>query len=145
MKYRALIGVLGLCLAVSGTLQAQHSPMHEIVEQFQTHFNNGDYEAVAALYTDDAVRFPPGATPVSGHEAIVAFLQSTADATVMIEFGGSEMSGDMLSSWGTYEIYSTSAEGEGPVQSGPWMNVARKGEDGTWKITHDIWNIRQQP
>ena len=147
MKYRpVLIGALGLCLAVSGTLQAQHaSPMYEIAEQWQNHFNSEDYEAVAALYTADAVRFPPGAPPVSGHEAIVAFLQSTADGSVVIQFGGSEMAWDMLSSWGTYEIYSASAEVEGPVQSGPWMNVAREGEDGTWKITHDIWNIRQQP
>jgi ketosteroid isomerase-like protein len=144
LKYRPiLIGVLGLCLAVSGTLQAQESsPMKEIAHQWQTHFNAGDYEAVAALYTADAVRFPPGTPPVNGHDAIVAFLQSTADGTVMIEFGGSEMAGDMLSSWGTYEIHSASAEGEGQVQSGPWMNVAKKGEDGTWKITHDIWNIR---
>lgn len=146
MKYRAIvIGVLGLCLAVSGTLQAQHSsPMQEIVDQWQTHFNNGDYEAAASLYTADAVRHPPAAPTVSGYDEILASLQVNAGATIKLAFGGSEMAGDMLSSWGTYEIYAESADGLGLVQSGPWMNIAKRGEDGTWKITRDIWN-RQQP
>lgn len=146
MKHRAvIISVLGLCLAVSGSLQAQDSsPMQEIVDQWQTHHNNGDYEAVASLYTANAVRHPPASPTVSGYDAILTFLQANAGATVELAFGGSEMAGNMLSSWGTYEIYSESADGTGLVQSGPWMNIAKKGEDGTWKITRDIWN-RQQP
>jgi ketosteroid isomerase-like protein len=120
--------------------------MQEIVEQWQTHFNAGDYEALTAFYTTDAVRFPPGAPPQNGHEAIAADFPSYADLTIKLELGGSDMSGDLLSSWGTYELYAREAEeGAGPVQSGPWMNVARMGEDGTWKITRDIWNLRQQP
>ena len=143
----AIIGALGLCLAVSGTLQAQDSsPMQEIIEQWHTPFNAGHYDIVAAFYTPDAVRYPPGAPPLSGHEAILADMSNYSDVTIVLELGGSEMAGDMLASWGTYELYPKSAEeGAGPVQSGPWMNIAKKGADGTWKITRDIWNLRQQP
>lgn len=142
----AIIGALGLCLAVSGALQAQDSsPMQEIIEQWHTHFNAGHYDIVAGLYTPDAVRYPPGGPPISGRDAIVAAFPQFADYRAEIKLGGSEMSGDMISSWGTYALYAKSAEeGAGPVQTGPWMNVAKKGEDGTWKITRDIWNIRDQ-
>ncbi len=141
-----IIGALGLCLAVSGTLQAQDSSaMQEIIDQWRTHFNAGHYDVVAALYTADAVRYPPGAPPQSGREAIMADMSNYADLTIELELGGSETAGDMISSWGTYELYARSAEGEGPVQSGPWMNIAKKDEDGTWKIARDIWNRRQQP
>lgn len=148
MKYRSvLIGVLGLCLAVPGMLRAQDSsPMQEVVDQWETHFNAGHYDIVTALYTPDAVRYPPGQPPLIGREAISADMSNYSDITIVLELGGSEMAGDMLSSWGTYELYARSAEeGAGPVQSGPWMNFAKKGEDGTWKIARDIWNLRQQP
>lgn len=148
MKYRSiLIGALGLCLVVAGTLQAQDAdPMQEIIDQWQTHFNAGHYDIVTAVYAPDAVRYPPGGPPLSGHEAILAEMSNYADVTIALELGGSDMSGDLLTSWGTYELYAKEGEeGAGPVQSGPWMNVAKKGEDGAWKITRDIWNLRQQP
>lgn len=147
MKHRpALLGTLILALVMAGPAAAQEmDPMAGLIEEWETHFNAGHFDVVAALYTEDAVRHPPGQPAHSGREAIAADMANYAHLTIDLELGGSEMSGDMISSWGMYSLYARDGEGDEPVQSGPWMNIARKGEDGTWKIARDIWNLRQQP
>ena len=145
MKYvSALLVALGLCLASTAALQAQ-DPMATLIDQWESSFNAGDYEATAALYTTDAVRYPPGAPPLSGREAIVADMANYAEFTIDLELVGSKMAGDVISAWGTYALHARSGEGDDPVQDGPWMNLAVKGEDGSWHIYRDIWNLRQQP
>jgi uncharacterized protein (TIGR02246 family) len=145
MKYRpALLLALGLCLASTAALQAQ-DPMAALIDQFESSFNAGDYAATAALYTEDAVRYPPGAPPQNGRDAIAADMANYAELTIDIELVGSKMAGDVGSSWGTYALHARSGEGDDPAQNGPWMNVAVKGDDGSWHIYRDIWNLSQQP
>lgn len=145
MKYRpALLIALGLCLASTTALQAQN-PMAKLIDQWESSFNAGDYDATAALYTADAIRYPPGAPPQNGRDAIAADLANYAELTIDLQLVGSKMAGDVISAWGTYALHLRSGEGDGPVQNGPWMNVAVKGEDDSWRIYRDIWNLRQQP
>lgn len=142
----ALLLALGSFLAASGNLAAQESdPMLDLIDQWETNFNSGNFDAVAALYTADAMRFPPGQPPQQGQTAIAADMPSYAHLAIELELLGSEMAGDVLSSWGTYALRPKGSEaGAAPVQSGPWMNVSKKGADGSWKIHRDIWNVRQE-
>lgn len=145
MKYRPTLFLsLGLWLASTAALQAQ-DPMAALIDQWESSFNAGDYQATAALYTTDAVRYPPGAPPQNGRDAIVADMSNYAELTIDLELVGSKMAGDVISAWGTYALHARSGEGDGPVQNGPWMNVAVKGQDGSWLIYRDIWNLQQQP
>lgn len=145
MKYRpSLLIALGLGLASTAALQAQ-DPMATLIDQWESSFNAGDYAATAALYTGDAVRYPPGAPPQNGRDEIAADMANYADLTIDLELVGSKMAGDVISAWGTYALHPRSGEGDGPVQNGPWMNVSVKGEDGSWQIHRDIWNLGQQP
>lgn len=144
MRVRSLLLALSLSVAATVPLRAQ-SPMAELIEQWESVFNGGDYQAAAALYTTDAVRYRPGDEPLRGREAIAAEMESYADLTIDLELVGSKAGGDIISAWGTYALYPREGEAEKPVQNGPWMNVAVKGSDGSWKIYRDIWNLRQQP
>ena len=139
----AVVLAFGLVLAMAGPVLAQDDPMTGLIEEWTTHFNAGHFDVVSNLYTEDAVRMPPGQEPHSGREAIAADLANYAGVTIALTHDGSEMSGDMMSAWGTYELYDR--ETGDAVQNGPWMNIARKGEDGSWKIARDIWNLRIQP
>lgn len=138
----AMLALLGLCLASASNLQAQ-DPMATLIEQWESSFNSGEYGATAALYTQDAVRYPPGDPAQTGREAIRADMANYAGYTIDLELLGSKTAGDVLSAWGTYTLHPRS--GEGPAPNGPWMNVAVRGEDGTWLIHRDIWNQREQP
>jgi ketosteroid isomerase-like protein len=131
-------------LAIPATLQAQ-DPLTTLIEQWESSFNAGDYAATAALYTPDAVRYPPGADPQEGRAAIEADLPNYADLTIDLEIVGSEDADGFVAAWGTYALYPRTGEASDPVQNGPWMNVAIEGGDGSWLIYRDIWNLRQQP
>lgn len=141
---RAILVTLGLCLASTVALQAQE-PMEMLIDEWESSFNAGDYEATTALYSKDAVRYPPGEEPQNGRDAILADMANYAELTIDLEVMGSKMADEVITSWGTYALHARSDEGIGPVQSGPWMNVAVKDEDGAWRIYRDIWNLRQQP
>lgn len=146
MKYlSSFLIALGLCLTVSGTVHAQRysEAMQELIDEWEAHFNNANFDAISFMYTSDAVRFPPGAPAQLGHDVIVADLAKYSDLTIELNLLGSLAEGGLSTAWGTYALYSRSGDGDGPVQSGPWMNVVVLGEDGTWRIHRDIWNIRQ--
>ncbi len=155
MKFRpAVLAAVGLCLASVATLRAQAqtqeeakapSPMATLIDQWESSFNAGDFEATAALYTTDAVRYPPGAPEQDGRDAIAAEMANYAEYAIDLELVGSESSGDVMAAWGTYALHARSGEDMDPIQSGPWMNVAKRQEDGSWLIYRDIWNSREQP
>ena len=139
-----LLVALGLCFASTATLQAQ-DPMATLIDQWESAFNSGDYAAAAAYYTTDAIRFPPGAEPLKGRDAIAAEMSNYSDLMIELELLGTKASGDIISAWGTYALFAREGEGEGPVQAGPWMNVAVQGTDGAWLIYRDIWNLGMEP
>lgn len=134
-----------LSLVAAAALQAQANPMAEMIEQWEADFNAGDYAAIAEQYTADAVRYPPGADPLEGRAAITAEMANYADLTIDLELVDTAMSGDLMTAWGTYALYARDGDMEEPVQHGPWMNLSVRGEDGTWRIQRDIWNLRIQP
>lgn len=142
---RLRVSFVALCLSLLGAtaLPAQATnPMVEMIEQWETAFNARDYDAVASFYTNDAVRMPPGADPLIGREAIRANMGTFSDLTIDVELGDSAASGDLMTSWGTYTLYPREGDTSIAVQSGPWMNLSVRGDDGTWKIYRDIWNER---
>jgi len=108
-------------------------------------YGKGDASALAALYTDTATVLPAGADMVSGHDAIVKFMQAaiasglkiTTLTTVAIDhrgsvareigrFAGSAPGPDkqMMPVEGKYVVY--------------WKKVK-----GVWKLDTDIWNMNK--
>ena len=111
-------------------------------EAFSAGWNAGDWEAVGALYLDDAVVMAPGAEAVTGRTAIT------------------EMFGTVGEGWGltlsTTEVFTI--EGHA-LEVGNWVMTAPDGshadhgnymaawiwtEDG-WKMARDMWNSNMAP
>jgi len=126
-------------VAATATLRAQ-DPYRKLIGQWESTFNAGNYEATAALYTADAIRYPPGGDPLNGPDDIVADLQTYAGVKIELTLVGSKTSGDLAVGWGRYVLSGKDADGNAVSESGPWMNVVVKGTDGSWKIYRDIWN-----
>ncbi|MDH3626424.1 MAG: DUF4440 domain-containing protein [Acidobacteriota bacterium] len=102
-------------------------------------FNSGDVSAIAAGYTEDAVRMPYQMPAVTGRDAIVENIEAAraagaASAKITLDEG--ESSGDHAWGRGRYELM----DGDGNViQTGKWLNVSKKVK-GQWLIHRDIWN-----
>ena len=105
-------------------------------------YNGGNAKAVAALYAEDALLLPPGASAVKGRTAILAFF--TKDI-VGSKAGGvvfninpktdAGVSGDMGWESGTYSVTAKGAV----VEIGKFLSVSRK-KDGKWLYIRDTWN-----
>ena len=108
-----------------------------------------DEAAVLRLFTKDAVLLPHhGLDPVVGEEAIRAFwfpkggppttvtkLTQTVD-----EIGGSGdfayLRGRSAVSW----VSGTAAAAKTSSNAGTFLNILRRQPDGSWRITHQMWD-----
>ena len=107
-----------------------------------------DVDTVLSFFADDASRFPPNASIITGKEAIRARVSEAYSGprvaiswqTTKVEVSGS---GDLAYSHGTYEETVNDPEGNPVTDKGKWVTVWEKQPDGTWKVVVDIWNTDQ--
>jgi len=100
-------------------------------------YNDKNADALAALYAEDAQLLPPGATEVSGRDAIRAYFVNDIEkqwAKINIKSDSSGVGGD----WG-WRSGSWSAETM-PMVTGKYIEVWRRTSDG-WRLQKDIWNM----
>lgn len=98
----------------------------------------GDMVAYTELYyTEDAIVLAPNADPVKGRDYIIEFFGIFPDF---------EMESEIIDLYGAkdmayvYGFYALDFIDEIPGDSGKYIEIWRKQEDGSWKITHDIFN-----
>jgi len=144
----ALMAMPATAIAQEMAHEEKHAAMVEEVTAaieaasaaFAEAFNAGDSEAVAAMYTEDAVVMPPGKGPIEGREAIQADL-----AAEMANMEG------MVMTFETHEVqavpghalevggYTVEGADGSHVDHGKFMAVWTQTDDG-WKIARDMWN-----
>lgn len=134
-----------LIVLVAGTwtsaLRAQvPEPLAEIITEWEAAFNAGDGAAVAAIYTEDAVRLPPEGDLQRGREAIAADVANYAGISIELRVVGGLLDSSVATSWGLYQLTGTGEGGEAIEVSGRWMNALKKTREG-WRIHRDIWNF----
>lgn len=114
------------------TLGAAHSA------NWQDQLNQKNVEGVVNLYTEDARIMPPNGETKVGHAAVREEFGAmiAADMTIKLTSIESRAAGDVGYNVGTYVL---SAAGE-VVDEGKWIEVWRRGADGIWRISNDIWN-----
>jgi uncharacterized protein (TIGR02246 family) len=105
----------------------------------------GDGQAIAALYTTDAVLLPPGEPIVKGEAAKKYWVDfgngyagPTELNTMTVEGGG-----DVATAIGTYKMTLTEKKPGAkplPTDEGKYIEVLKRQPDGSWKIAYDIWN-----
>ena len=106
--------------------------------------NAGDADAFIAVFTDDAVAMPPAAPAVAG-EANRQFSRDMFEQ-FDIKLGGYTDEAIIISGDLAVHQYSFSwtltpkAGGDAVSEQGTGLHVLNRQPDGSWKITHDIWN-----
>ena len=111
--------------------------------QFSDAFARGDAKALAAMYTSDAIAFPPDGDMVHGNEAIGEFWKATRDSGVQtaalttIDVG---RSGDVAYEVGKVSLTIQPAGKELTTAVAKYVVVWKRQADGSWKLHRDIWN-----
>jgi ketosteroid isomerase-like protein len=120
-------------------LEAARRSIEDLEERFMTAHVAGDSAAIDALFTRDAVSYPPGAPAAIGAAAIndltLEYTRSgitEARNTMTHCFGNA----DFVVVHGTYRTVNGP---DGNVECGKYVNVW-KGVDGTRKLHVNIWN-----
>lgn len=143
--------IVALALLAASTASAADpnlTRIEKLGKQFADAFGKGDLAAVAAMYSEDAMAFPPESEVVKGRAAIEAMWKGTRDMGVQsIEFTVWDVrtSGNLLVETGKATL---TVAGAGPVPATvavKYVVVWKKQKDGGWKISHDIWNALPAP
>ncbi|MFG1691628.1 YybH family protein [Gemmatimonadota bacterium] len=112
---------------------------------FMDAFAKGDFEGVAATYTEDARIMPPGLPTVRGREAIGQFWAGGAEAfgikSVTLTTVELEVQGKTAHELGEWEIFGAG----GPMDRGSYVVIWKQGQDGAWRWHWDIWNSDGAP
>jgi uncharacterized protein (TIGR02246 family) len=103
----------------------------------------GDWDGVAAVMAEDVINMPPDLAAVVGKGAWREWVESL-DATA-IDLTATTLEIDGLGSLaylrGEYSQTYTFGESPEPISdTGKYLAILRKQPDGSWLITHWIWN-----
>lgn len=129
-------------VAACGQGQSQGEPgsrkaIEAAVQRYVEASNQGDAEALASLYADDAVLLPPDHEPVRGRAAIGEFWRQGTDEGLEVSTLTVEVDGNLGYLVGRYNLPATDEE---PADSGKYVMCLKRQRDGAWKLTADIWN-----
>jgi uncharacterized protein (TIGR02246 family) len=124
---------------------ADETALKEITQTWLSSYNAGDADAIAALYTDDAVLMPPHAPVARGKAAIREFIakdSAGAKSAGIRLVPGTEtvgVNGDWGWNAGSYTVQDASGK---TVDSGSYLSVSHK-VDGRWLYVRDTYNSDQ--
>lgn len=110
--------------------------------KFSEAIARGDAQAVAALYTQDAIVLPERGDMVKGRQAIGEFWKTAMDGGVKsltlttLEVGANR---DLAHEVGTV-LLTINVQGRPPATASAKYVVVWKRETDGWKIHRDIWN-----
>jgi uncharacterized protein (TIGR02246 family) len=104
--------------------------------------NANDWAALMAVYIEDAVFMPPNHPTVRGHEEIQAFLGGLPpDTRMQLEMAEIDGFGDLAYARGTYRMHLPVPGMDEPHEDrGKYIEIWRRGADGVWRISRDIFN-----
>jgi uncharacterized protein (TIGR02246 family) len=137
---RALLGValLSACgRPAAPAPRGERQAIEATVARYVSASNEGDADALTALYADDAVLLPPDHEPIQGREAIGEFWRQGTDEGLEVSTLRLDVSGDVGYLVGRYHLPATDEE---PADSGKSVLCLKRQPDGSWKVTADIWN-----
>jgi uncharacterized protein (TIGR02246 family) len=111
--------------------------------KFSEAFARGDAKVLSAMYTSDAIAFPPESEMIRGNEAIGEFWKTTRDsgirnaALTTIEVS---RSGDVAYEVGKVSLTIQPVGKEPTTAIAKYVVVWKRQADGSWKLHWDIWN-----
>ena len=144
----------GLALAAAAACQQAPKPLTSADEAairatraaFESAAGSGSADAMAALYTADAIVLPPNMARAAGSAAIKQLFTGMLTAgrphftLTMDKVAGRQ---DMAYVVGTYHLSwtpATAGAAAPPADSGKYVEVLMRQADGGWKTVADTWN-----
>jgi ketosteroid isomerase-like protein len=109
--------------------------------------NASDADRCSAVWAADGVLMPPHHPSVQGHQAIVQYFRNLfSRSKFRFTFTSSHihLAGDTALERVTYTVIIW-PQAEGPLieDVGKGLHVYGRQPNGSWKLTHDIWNSDQ--
>ena len=109
------------------------------IEQFKAK----DTEGLAGHYTDDAYFVAPGVTADGSTQIRQVFATASTDPAAQVQFASDRIdvssSGDLAYARGKFsEKYTDKKTGKVMSDSGTYLSVYKKQDDGSWKMVEDI-------
>lgn len=107
-------------------------------EAWEAALNTADLDALVAFYTSDARVMAPNRKMASGSAAVRAEFADMIDAGLSGDLTSIEamVSGDIAYNVGTYVLRA----GDEQADVGKFIETWRRGDDGQWRISNDIYN-----
>jgi uncharacterized protein (TIGR02246 family) len=143
----ALVGAIASFANAASPASADEAAIRAQSTSWEKAYNGGDAKAVAALYAENALLLPPGASGVSGRAAILEFFTkdiagSKAAGAVFALNPKTDVgvSGNIGWESGTYKVTVKGAV----VETGKFLSVSHK-RNGKWLYLRDTWNADAPP
>ncbi|MHA2058715.1 MAG: YybH family protein [Candidatus Thorarchaeota archaeon] len=126
--------------------------LKELLDQFVTSTNTGDFDLWMSLWADDAIQMPPNTPSRKGKEQIreaskSSFENMNLDITIE-SVEELEVHGDLGFAMGEYSMRVTPKAGGETIDAmpdGKVLTIFRKQSDGSWKIAYDCFNSNVPP
>jgi len=139
---KKLLTTLPLFLMMMGCNQAPMSADPSVLsartEAWEAAFNAEDIDALVMIYTSDTRLLPPNGEIATGRDAVRAIFGGLIDAGISGDLTSidAKVSGDMGYDIGTYTLM----DGDTLVDTGKFIEIFHRGDDGEWRITDDMWS-----
>jgi uncharacterized protein (TIGR02246 family) len=149
----ALLGVAAAAVMVAGCQKqaavgtdadAIKSAIKADEKSWNEQFKSKDTESLVGHYADEAYFVAPGVKPADGSTAIrKAYAQASTDANFAVQFSSDKLdvagSGDLAYARGRFsEKYTDPKTGKAMTDSGSYITVYKKQQDGSWKAVEDF-------
>lgn len=108
----------------------------------------GDEAGMMAIYAPDAIMQAPGMPAVKGADQIRTAMHSMGGQkyTIQLTQETADGMGDVMYTTGKYHYQSAPADtGAAMTEDGKYLEVFRRGADGTWKLVAESWNADAMP
>lgn len=148
IKFFSLLSLCLLAIACQPTTpkvdwQTLKNDIQALEDQYAEAIKAGDNEAIANLYTEDAMQMPNNQAMVKGRAAILAALNAESDGAE--DNGESPPTFEVLELMGDADMVieigtSKSMRADGTTNMGKYIAIWKKQADGSYQIYRDIFN-----
>lgn len=140
----AFAAVLLLSSVLSAAAQSAREDIEAALTKFTGAFNSGNAAAVGQMYTEDAAVLPPDGKRVDGRKGVEEFWQGAIKGgmkNLTLKALEVEESANLAYEVGAFTLDVPSKGGALSTVAGKYLVVWKKGDDGTWRLHRDIWNL----
>ena len=135
----------------SASFSEKKNAIEQLHQQDAAATVSSEVEKLLSLWTDDGVALPPGGPPVTGKQAILAWIEKNAGgskkAAKTLKYAPQvrelKIYGNRAYEWGDFLNVHESPNGELFEIRGKFVRALKRQVDGSWKFSRVMWNIDQ--